>query len=156
VRRAWCPQCGYGPDIDDDGCCCACGATAIGDGAEEAVALRSRVAELEPALQRIQGSLLDHGGRSVGLDEIAAEVERRLTELEDASICAYCGKPTDGKLHSLEAIHEHYEPRVAELEEALRPFAALAAAGASGLIDVAALRAIIADGRRALGMEVEP
>jgi len=46
--------------------------------------LKTRLAELEPVLQRIQGAMLDHGGRSVGLEDLAAEVERKLIELEDA------------------------------------------------------------------------
>ena len=40
---SWCPQCGLGVDVDEDGCCVTCGATANGDGVEAAItALRDR------------------------------------------------------------------------------------------------------------------
>ena len=36
----WCPQCGPRVDVDEDGCCVSCGATATGDGADMAAAWR--------------------------------------------------------------------------------------------------------------------
>lgn len=42
----WCPHCGPDVSCDEDGCCAACGATAVGEGVEQALALRAR---LEPA-----------------------------------------------------------------------------------------------------------
>ena len=34
--KTWCPQCGPDVDVDEDGCCGACGADATGDGADRA------------------------------------------------------------------------------------------------------------------------
>ena len=42
-----CPSCGFGVGVDEDGGCTSCGATAVGEGVDEAVRLRSRVAELK-------------------------------------------------------------------------------------------------------------
>ena len=39
--KTWCPQCGPGVDVDEDGCCGACGADATGAGADEAHAWRT-------------------------------------------------------------------------------------------------------------------
>lgn len=45
---SWCPQCGSNVSVDEDGCCNACGCSAVGQGADEAHAtiasLRSRLA----------------------------------------------------------------------------------------------------------------
>lgn len=32
----WCPQCGHGVSVDEDGLCVHCGADAVGEGAEDA------------------------------------------------------------------------------------------------------------------------
>jgi len=37
----WCPQCGPDVACDDNGTCCTCGATAVGEGAEAALAWRA-------------------------------------------------------------------------------------------------------------------
>jgi len=37
----WCPQCGPDVACDEDGCCSACGATCVGEGAEQALAWRA-------------------------------------------------------------------------------------------------------------------
>ena len=39
--KTWCPQCGPDVDVDEDGCCGACGADATGDGADRAHAWRT-------------------------------------------------------------------------------------------------------------------
>ena len=44
----WCPQCGPDVSCDDDGCCSACGATAVGEGTEQALALRASVDPTHP------------------------------------------------------------------------------------------------------------
>lgn len=49
----WCPLCGPGLPCDDDGCCSACGATAVGEGAEQALALRAGVDPSHPAAIRL-------------------------------------------------------------------------------------------------------
>jgi hypothetical protein len=36
----WCPQCGPDMPCDEEGCCHSCGAMAVGEGAEQALALR--------------------------------------------------------------------------------------------------------------------
>lgn len=36
----WCPQCGDGVSVDEDGCCASCGSTATGEGADQASAAR--------------------------------------------------------------------------------------------------------------------
>lgn len=49
---SWCPQCGSNVSVDEDGCCNACGCSAVGQGADEAHAtiadLRSRLALMAP------------------------------------------------------------------------------------------------------------
>ena len=55
ISGTWCPECGQGCAIDDEGCCQTCGSTAVGDGAEEALAaLRTaeRVKAILPLLLR--------------------------------------------------------------------------------------------------------
>jgi hypothetical protein len=42
--KTWCPICGPGLPIDEDGCCTSCGSTATGEGSDEALAV---LAELE-------------------------------------------------------------------------------------------------------------
>ena len=42
----WCPQCGRGVAVDEDGCCTACGADATGPGADQAEAGMNLVLKL--------------------------------------------------------------------------------------------------------------
>lgn len=42
IARTWCPQCGPGVPIDEDGCCATCGATATGRGVDAVLPLRHR------------------------------------------------------------------------------------------------------------------
>lgn len=42
----WCPQCGPRVAIDEDGCCASCGATAVGDGVDRALAAMLKVGDL--------------------------------------------------------------------------------------------------------------
>lgn len=35
--NTWCPMCGPGVAVDEDGCCTSCGSTAMGEGADEAL-----------------------------------------------------------------------------------------------------------------------
>jgi hypothetical protein len=37
--KTWCPECGYGVRVDEDGLCVSCGSTAIGRGVDQALAL---------------------------------------------------------------------------------------------------------------------
>jgi len=51
----WCSQCGPDVTYDEDGCCCTCGANCVGDGAEQALALRAENERLrgEMTAQRV-------------------------------------------------------------------------------------------------------
>jgi hypothetical protein len=40
--RTWCPECGYGVKIDEDGLCVMCGSQAIGKGVDQALAYMRR------------------------------------------------------------------------------------------------------------------
>lgn len=40
MNKPWCPQCGFDVDVDEDGCCTTCGATATGQGADTAQKIR--------------------------------------------------------------------------------------------------------------------
>lgn len=74
----WCPQCGFRPRIDEDGCCASCGATCgeVGDWpalhASEA-ALRAEVERLRDALYKADRNA-DAGNAT--LSKAVAEVER--------------------------------------------------------------------------------
>lgn len=46
-HTTWCPQCGPGVFVDEDGCCRGCGSTAVGDGASEACAAADHIDHLE-------------------------------------------------------------------------------------------------------------
>ncbi len=51
MLNTWCPQCGPDADVDEDGLCCACGATSIGLGAELACELMADRDNLRLALE---------------------------------------------------------------------------------------------------------
>ncbi len=53
MLNTWCPQCGPDADVDEDGCCLACGATSIGFGAELACELMAERDNLRRALEWI-------------------------------------------------------------------------------------------------------
>lgn len=38
----WCPECGYGVKVDEDGCCVMCGSQAFGRGVDQAIEYRHR------------------------------------------------------------------------------------------------------------------
>jgi hypothetical protein len=42
----WCPECGYGVKIDEDGLCVMCGSQAIGKGVDQALRYRKRYIKL--------------------------------------------------------------------------------------------------------------
>jgi hypothetical protein len=44
--RTWCPECGYGVKIDEDGLCVMCGSQAIGKGVDQALRYRRAIMEL--------------------------------------------------------------------------------------------------------------
>ena len=47
----WCSECGPNVACDEDGCCAGCGRDAVGDGADEALAI---MAEYDYLLERIE------------------------------------------------------------------------------------------------------
>lgn len=49
----WCPGCGPSVRVDEDGCCLTCGATAMGEGAVEALRLRLELETCHAALREI-------------------------------------------------------------------------------------------------------
>lgn len=63
VGPTWCPQCGPRVAVDEDGCCQTCGATAMGEGADAALAAEARAERAEAALGRVR--------------EVVADLERR-------------------------------------------------------------------------------
>jgi len=76
---AWCPQCGVVERVDEDGLCLGCGATAVGAGAERALA----TARLVPRIVRLIEGMLDqqempddHGGEVPLVLEALAELRR--------------------------------------------------------------------------------
>lgn len=67
-NASWCPQCGPDVACDEDGCCVTCGADAVGDGANQAHALRRekierdvQAVELAAAVVKVARSE-PHGG----------------------------------------------------------------------------------------------
>jgi hypothetical protein len=61
--ETWCPECGYGVKIDEEGCCISCGVTAIGKGVDQALAAEAErkalLREKEQAEQRAQAAAPD-------------------------------------------------------------------------------------------------
>ena len=49
---SWCPQCGPNVEVDEDGCCAGCGATAMGPGADGAHKLKRTLEGLVGASTR--------------------------------------------------------------------------------------------------------
>lgn len=60
---AWCPQCGPTSHYDEDGDCFACGALAVGDGADLAYHRSARLTSTEAALAHVLALIKDapHG-----------------------------------------------------------------------------------------------
>ena len=50
----WCPQCGPVGSHDEDGCCLACGSTAVGDGADLAISNEALVELLRDSNRKLQ------------------------------------------------------------------------------------------------------
>jgi len=53
-NNTWCPQCGYGISVDEEGCCISCGGDAMGEGVDAAVALLEWIAELEKRIAELE------------------------------------------------------------------------------------------------------
>ena len=56
----FCPQCGSNVEIDDDGCCAACGATALGAGVNEIDALLQRAEAAEARVDALEEAIHAH------------------------------------------------------------------------------------------------
>ena len=74
----WCPQCG--PDVlcDEDGCCCTCGANCVGDGVEQALALRAENERLRAALRSAADWLLSQRDLTVQEERLEQSIHRAL------------------------------------------------------------------------------
>lgn len=73
----WCPQCGADVTCDEDGCCVVCGATAVGEGAEQALDLRRRALAAEARLTRDGWDAYRDGVIAGTIERIAAWLENR-------------------------------------------------------------------------------
>ena len=87
----WCPECGLGIPVDEDGCCNLCGATATGAGADAAVAAQARIAELEAERSRDRKLLEESEAYAAERDRDAKAWERM-----GLVICRECGFVTPG------------------------------------------------------------
>ena len=94
----FCAECGFMTSPDYEGCCVICGATYMGDGADEAHRLRAEIERLtreRDEARREANRLTDvlvsrHGGEPLDLmeelDEARAEIERLATSLEELEL----------------------------------------------------------------------
>ena len=60
---SWCPQCGPNVEVDEDGCCAGCGATAMGPGADGAHKIKRALEGLVGASTREELETLEAGVR---------------------------------------------------------------------------------------------
>jgi hypothetical protein len=87
--KTWCPQCGPGCPIDEDGCCTMCGAGATGPGAEQALRLQGDVERLERLLHATGENAAHHHRQSeyalADLAEAQAERDKWIALVDLAS-----------------------------------------------------------------------
>jgi hypothetical protein len=90
VEGTWCPECGHGVQVDEEGLCVSCGATAIGNGANRALAaLRSL--QVGPGLKRALKALCD------------LEWSSQVSGSDETLCCPICGGTTiDGHAETCE------------------------------------------------------
>ena len=62
---SWCPQCGPNVEVDEDGCCAGCGATAMGPGADGAHKIKRALEGLVGASTREELESIKAGVRSL-------------------------------------------------------------------------------------------
>jgi hypothetical protein len=90
--ETWCPECGYGVKIDEEGCCISCGVTAIGKGVDQALAAEARTERerqrgkdllaLGQNEKRHLRAIIDD--REFRLDKIRQALHRALERIEQA------------------------------------------------------------------------
>jgi len=115
-NNTWCPQCGYGISVDEEGCCISCGGDAMGEGVDAAVALlhtadhteafRVRLVAVEELIEEAHQdkSAFDEGaGRGSGVnwgDLRAVDVEHWVRDDGDSGYRVYVEEvsPTAEKL----------------------------------------------------------
>lgn len=97
---SWCPECGSNVSVDEDGCCNACGCSAVGAGADEAHAtiadLRSRLALFAEHVCRGCGCAVreDNDNESVCYDcaRVGLELESYAGAHVSVGMRAICGR----------------------------------------------------------------
>jgi hypothetical protein len=81
----WCPQCGSGVSIDEDGLCNHCGCTAVGDGAEEALAAIAEVERLKLEQNQAVDTYAASIAQAVAAADAAADAAEAACRERDAS-----------------------------------------------------------------------
>lgn len=75
--ESFCPQCSWGVEVDEDGCCVNCGATAIGDAINNAMITDSSLLAKYLAAEAEAEYYADRADQlAVVADALAAEIER--------------------------------------------------------------------------------
>lgn len=86
----WCPCCGYGVAVDEDGCCGACGADATGEGADDALRARTSASGFRViALHELEDQLAELRERLCRTQETrddAIQANWRLKKERDAAL----------------------------------------------------------------------
>lgn len=89
TEATWCPEHGPGVTVDEDHLCVTCGATASGDGADEALALRDRIESLEAQLtaanEEQSRNLAKSEARWAALSRAYIEMDALRAELQAAN-----------------------------------------------------------------------
>jgi hypothetical protein len=126
--KTWCPQCGPGVGIDEDGCCTSCGATATGEGAEQALRLKAKLDSAYEAVyerRELREALTECQANLEAAEAKLAEAERKLSEAGPL-FCLYCGKedppdtPAQVLADHIRVCEKHPLARALAREKALR------------------------------------
>lgn len=95
LTQTFCPECGLGVKVDEEGCCVVCGATAEGAAVEEWIASRNRAVDEAAGLRKEMTRVLKDARQTnrawkAALKRIA-ELESRLEdanqELRECTCC---------------------------------------------------------------------
>jgi len=84
--KTWCPQCGLGVKIDEDGCCKTCGATATGEGVDQILMLHRSL----KALLGVQ-TREELAGMEAGIRITPAPEEDKISALNALYALRICG-----------------------------------------------------------------
>lgn len=81
---SWCPQCGPNVEVDEDGCCAGCGATAMGPGADGAHKIKRALEGLVGASTREELETIEAGVRVLsGAERDRADALNAIHALQD-------------------------------------------------------------------------